>query len=287
MFLSNVGGRLAIGGANELGTVEESFDLTTRVFEGVMISSFPPIGPADYGRDEPGFFALPSGSSAFPSGATAFPGGAAITIGLPKFQFGGSVDAEFFWNGTGAVNFVPLTTAQPNAEITIDPSPIGNTGSNGSGDIHPAFELNISGPGVPADGVYLIAPTVHVAGLEQSQRFYMLFLADALLTDEEAAEELEEAFEQGQTVVHGKDFAFFEEAVDYVQRQIVPEPGSQMMAGLAALAIGVCASVVGDYSDEALLQFNFYSFLVRASHFSRSNHERSMWMCSCNPWLAD
>ena len=110
---------------------------------------------------------------------------------------------------------MPLTTAQPRVELTIDPSPIGNVGSSGGGDLHPAFKLDISGPGVPADGVYLIAPTVLVAGLEESQRFYMLFLADALLTDDEAAEELEEAFEQGQTVVHGKDFAFFEEAVEF------------------------------------------------------------------------
>ena len=35
---------------NELETLDENFDLTTPVFEGVMVSSFPPFNPADYGR---------------------------------------------------------------------------------------------------------------------------------------------------------------------------------------------------------------------------------------------
>jgi hypothetical protein len=238
VFVVNVGGKVTIGGANELGTIDENFDLTTKVFEGVMITNFPPIGPADYGRDEPGVHALSASSAAFPTGTAALPGGAAVSIGLPEFQVGGATAAVFFWDGIGEVNFVPLFETQPNAQLTIDPSPIGNVGANGAADLHPAFKLDVSGPSIPNDGVYLIAPTILVAGLEESDRFYMLFLADALLDGEEAAEELEEAFELGQTVVHGKDFAFFEEAVEFVEQLAVPEPSSLGLAGLAVLWSG-------------------------------------------------
>ena len=232
VFISNVSGTVAIGGANELGTVDESFDLTTRVFEGVMISNFSPIGPADYGRDEPGFHALFAGSASFPAGASALPAGTAVSVGLPEFRVESSIASGFFWDGTGEVTFAPLSTAQPEVELTIDPSPIGNIGNSGAADLHPAFKLDKSGPGVPADGVYLIAPAVLVAGLSGSQQFYMLFLVDTLLGDEETAEELEDALEIGQTVLHGKDFAFFEEAVDFVQQLAVPEPSAHLMAAI-------------------------------------------------------
>ena len=67
----------------------------------------------------------------------------------------------------------------------------------------------------------------------------MLFLADALLVDEDAAEELEEALEAGDFIVHGKDFRFFEEAVEYVQSTVaVPEPGSLVLVGIGLLSVG-------------------------------------------------
>jgi hypothetical protein len=61
------------------------------------------------------------------------------------------------------------------------------------------------------------------------------------LADEDVAEGLEESLEQGETVYLGKDFAFFEEAVDYVQNQIVPEPASGVLS-LLALAGGIAAA---------------------------------------------
>src|SRR5262245_15033413 len=67
VFITAVNGKVAIGGANELGTAEEHYDLSTRVFEGVLIPNFPPFDPADYGRDEPGFVALASGSALLPT----------------------------------------------------------------------------------------------------------------------------------------------------------------------------------------------------------------------------
>src|SRR5688572_14102752 len=80
VFLAEVDGQVTIGGAQELGTAEEAFDLTTRMFEGVMIPAFPPFAPADFGRDEPGFHALPTDSVSLPAGASALPSSAAVSI---------------------------------------------------------------------------------------------------------------------------------------------------------------------------------------------------------------
>jgi hypothetical protein len=237
VFLAAMGSQVAVGGANELGTIDEHFDLTTRVFEGVMVSGFPPFDPADYGRDEPGFDALASGSTAFPAGATALPADSAVTINTLPFAIGTLVDSLFFWDGSGSVDFQPISTAQPGVAMTLDPNPIGTTSANGELHEHPVFAIDDGGASLPADGVYLIAPAASLPGLTDSQRFYMVWLVDGLLSDEEPAEGLEEALEQGETVYLGKDFAFFEEAVEYVQTQIVPEPASGALGLFAFTAI--------------------------------------------------
>jgi hypothetical protein len=61
------------------------------------------------------------------------------------------------------------------------------------------------------------------------------------LVDEDTAEGLEESLELGETVYLGKDFAFFEAAVDYVQGQLVPEPAG-ITYGLLAVASVVAAA---------------------------------------------
>ena len=239
VFVTNVAGTATIGGANDLGTVDEHFDLTTHVFEGVMIPDFPPFDPADYGRDEPGFHAEPASSLAFPVGASALPGSAAVTVNLPSFTVAGNTDTLFYWDGSGAADFQPISPAQPGVSLVFDPNPIGSTGAGGGLETHPVFELDNGGAGVPADGVYLIGPTVSVAGLTDSQPFYMVWLVDALLVDEDAAEELEEALEMGQFVVHGKDFEFFEIAVDYVHENLanVPEPSTALLSAMAMVGL--------------------------------------------------
>jgi hypothetical protein len=62
----------------------------------------------------------------------------------------------------------------------------------------------------------------------------MLWLVDALLDDEDAAEGLEEVFEAGGTTYLGKDFGFFPAAIAYVESSVVPEPASAAW-GIACL----------------------------------------------------
>jgi hypothetical protein len=235
VFLANVGGQVAIGSANDTSPAEP--DLVTRVFERVMIPQFPPFSPSEYGLNEPGFFALPAGDAELPPGASALPGGAAVTVNLLPFTVGAGTDSLFFWNGAGGVNFLPIATAQPGVSLALDPNPIGSSGATGGTDLHPAYRLDLAGVGIPSDGVYLISPTVHVAGLDDSPRFFSLFLVDALVTSEEDAEALAEGLEMGQPIFAGKDFSFFEAAGDYVRENLVPEPTGFALAVTAVLTI--------------------------------------------------
>lgn len=249
VLLANVGGQVAVGAAADIDGPDELFDLDTRVFESVMIHGFAPPTPADYETTEPGFFALHAVDDAGALaglGASALPGGASVSGNLPSFTVNGGSDTLFYWDGAGAVDFQPISTAQPGVAFAFSPPAFGTTGANGDLDDHPVFQVNLAGGGVPADGVYLISPTVDVTGLATSGNFFIVSLIDALLETEDEAELVEaalEAFEEGapDAIVDFsggviKDFAFYEEAVEWVEGNlVVPEP--------SALALGCCGVV--------------------------------------------
>jgi len=237
-FLANVGGRVAVGGASELETANPSFDLDTKVFEAVLVTGFP-IPLVDYGRGEPGVFALPAGSPDLPTGAAALAGNAAVSFNSTAFTLNGQADSLFHWNGSGAVDFHGVSATQPDVTFSIDPTPFNDpTSGDGALHVHPAYQLNRSGTGMPADGVYVAALTASVAGMDDSEPVYLVMLVDQLLVDDDAAEGLEETFEAGGTFYEavGKDFGFYEEAVGYVETNVaVPEPGAGVL-GISAVA---------------------------------------------------
>ena len=147
IFVTNVGGQVTVGGANDLESASPFYELDTKVFEGVLVTGFPlPI--FDFGRGEPGFFALPSGSPDLPAGASALVGNAAVSVNLPAFAVNGQSDTLFYWNGSGAVDFQPISVSQPSVTLTIDPSPFTDpTGADGFLHFHPAYELDNGGAG--------------------------------------------------------------------------------------------------------------------------------------------
>ena len=240
VLLVDVGGQVTIGSAADIDTVDESFDLDTIVFESIFAPGSILPTPADYETTEPGFFGLHGVKDAADLatlGASALPGNASVSINLANFKVDGVSSDLFYWDGTGAVDFNP---APAGTSFNFDPS-IGfaTTNPNGDMDDHPIFELDATS-GVPADGVYVISPVVDVAGLATSDRFFLVFLADALITDEddlEAVEEALELLEEGVTtdaIALGKDFAFYEEAVEFVEGTLaVPEPTTAMLSLLA------------------------------------------------------
>src|SRR5690606_21545086 len=105
IFVTNLGTKTGIGGAD---VDEGEFNLTTRVFEGVLVAN----GAApDYSRDEPGFFALTSAAppSLFPSGASALPSNALASFSFNNFTVNGNNANLFHWDGVGAVDFQPVS----------------------------------------------------------------------------------------------------------------------------------------------------------------------------------
>lgn len=243
VFLADVAGQVAIGGANELETVDENFDLTTKVFAGVMVPGFPPFDPHDYGRNEPGFVALASGDVLTPPGAAALPASADASLAFAAFTVSGQTDTLFYWNGSGVVDFEPVSVAQPGVLMTLDPNPFGTTGAGGSLHEHAAFELDNGAAGVPADGIYLVSPTASVAGLADSKPFFMVWLVDQLIADDDTAEELEEVLETDNPVLFDKNFAFVHEAFDYVHDNlVVPEPCTGVSAVIGLVGIGAITS---------------------------------------------
>lgn len=252
-LLVNVGGQVVVGTAEDIDGPDEAFALDAGLFESILRAGFAPPTPADYEGNEPGFFGLHAVSGAVDLaalGATALPGNAAVSGSLTTFEVKGALDSLFFWSGVGAVDFQPISIAQPGVAFAFQPAAFGATGPNGDVDDHPIYQINHPA-GTPSNGLYLIAPQIGVAGLTASKPFYMAFLVDELIQSEDELELVEaalEGLEEGTTldalVDFGggvtKDFAFYEKGVEWIETNlVVPEPGSAALAaiGVASLAM--------------------------------------------------
>ncbi|QDV79851.1 PEP-CTERM sorting domain-containing protein [Botrimarina mediterranea] len=231
------GGQVVVGAAEDLSGEEGGpfYHLDEKVFEGVFLNPTMPTPPFgyDFERTEPGFFSAPG----LPEGDD-LPANADIALSLSSFSIGAANDLAYYWDGTGEVDFQPLSITQPGVNFAFGPASFASTDANSAVDDHPLFGLT-SGA---ADGVYLVSPVVSVAGLADSDPFYMVWLANSVLVDDVTAEELEgalEAYEEGgpEPIVGGVNFAFFEEAVEYVGA--IPEPSTALLAMLAASLVGV------------------------------------------------
>lgn len=247
VLLVDVGGQTTVGGAIDIGGAGEQLELDSKVFEGLLLAGGLTPTPADFEGDEPGFYSpdgVASAGDLATLGAAALPGGAGVSIALTNFSLGGGSGELLYWDGTGAVDFQPAP-----AGVTFSFSPATNfetTGPNGNIDGHPIFQLDNGAAGKPADGVYAIAPAATVDGLLASDRFFLVYLVDALIVNEDDAEAVEAALEEVEegnsttAIFMGKDFAFYEEAVEAVEAAIVPEPGA-IALGIAGCALALAA----------------------------------------------
>jgi hypothetical protein len=211
-----------------------------------MQPGFPPFDPHDFGNDDPGFFALGSDRVAdFPPGTSPLPAGASVTVHFPNFTVAGNTDKLFYWNGSGAVNFQPISTTQPGVSLAIGANPLGLTSSASGNDTsfgalhqHPGFTLDNGGPGAPANGVYLNAANISVTGLSDSKTYYYVWIIDSLINDGDKVEELRDALltHANPPIAEGKDFTFVNNAIGYVQSNLVsvPEPTSATLVSVLA-----------------------------------------------------
>lgn len=256
VLLADFGGKVAVGTAGDIGGGGESFTLGAGAFETILVPGFFPVDTKDYEASDPGFFALDGvadASTLTNLGAAALPGNTAVSISASSFVVD-SVSAElFYWDGSGAVDFSPAPLDTTFSFVTS--TGFATTGTNGGMDDHPIYRLDRTGVELPSDGVYLISPTIDVAGLTSSENFYILLLSESLIgssnlaaEDAEAIEEALEDLEEGlatEAIVdfgggNSKDFAFFEEAVEYVEESlVVPEPTT---GGIALLTLGIVVS---------------------------------------------
>jgi hypothetical protein len=201
-----------------VGVVDEAgmtFTPGVRVFEAILTPDALPFSPFDFSATDPGFL----------SAAGDLPPNRQLNL-LP-------ITLEK-WNGVG---LDPVFTAV----FDYDLSSGFTTAPDGSLHAHPLFGItdNDLDPAPLADGVYV--ETILPGGIPgQAERFYLVMLKDALLeneTDVEALEALLEDYEAGgpEPEFKGKNFAFFEQAVEFVENS-VPEPN-----GLAMIACAVAA----------------------------------------------
>jgi hypothetical protein len=204
--------QLAVGIADEGGT---TFTPGERVFEGILTPDLLPFSPFDFSASDPGFR----------SAAGDLP---------PSQPIGLTVSSLKVWNGAGL---------DPATDVAFAFDLTGGVSSAAAGSVHehPLFGLaTLTATPVP-DGVYMASVRASTAGLGDSEEFFFVLLKDDLITNENDVETLEgllEDFENGgpAPIFGGKDFSFYEEAVEFVDA--VPEPSGLALGGVAML-IGV------------------------------------------------
>jgi hypothetical protein len=181
-----------------VGVVDETATVYTpdeRVFVSILTPDGLPFSPFDFSSTEPGFRAA----------AGDLPASQPISL---------TVDWLKVWNGAG---LDPVS----DASFSFDLSGGFGSAANGSLHEHALFGLTAASASPVADGVYVAS----------------IRAATGLASEDDAEElaELLEAFEEGgpAPVFAGKDFSFFEEAVEFVEA--IPEPSGLGLAAVGAI----------------------------------------------------
>ncbi len=217
------GTKTVIGGADVDALV---YDDSTRVFEAELAAAAGEFFSLEPGVNHPNI--NDPGLAGYPASAAALQPGDTLRIVERDFQVGGMTDDLFYWNGLLPVSFAPAT-----ADFRVDGGdPLGGTsGAGGAFDEHPF--LVIDDDTLP--GIYLASVYGVVDSFGPSDGVFLVLGTEALITpdflgisqeefDLLSAEELEEALD-----------AVIDPAVEFVEANLVPEPSSLVLAGLAVL----------------------------------------------------
>lgn len=216
-----------------------------RVFSGEAVSS--DSGPAT-SDSEPGFRApsqtfLDSASMTPNAVFSALPSNTALLVRLAPMTISGTDRNLFYWDGTGAVNFGPLSSGYVlslagdfgSTSITgVSSSPTSDfvlktTSPDGSLDPgHPHFTTTIGNAGAtPAQGFYLFSMQFSISGLSSSAPAYFVYGAYDFGSPPDFV-----AFD----LAHGA-------AETWVENNLVavPEPSSIALAGLGVAGLAGAA----------------------------------------------
>lgn len=172
--------------------------------------------------EDPGFNAVTS-----PVGGLPLPGSIPVSFTWKAFTIGSYTSNLYFWDGVGAVNFVPVSTGETleaskagGFSATIDGSATDVTGfvianTSPSGTLHKHLDFELFGDGGdPAEGIYLAAMAINVSGYASSEPLFLVFN-------------------------NGLSESIHEDAIDYVRLNVVPEPS--LVLGMGALPLAALA----------------------------------------------
>lgn len=215
-------GKLVTGGFDfDAGEVES---LNTRVYEAEFDGPFSGV----WTTDEPGFNAVSDTAGGLPAGYTTLPGSTAVNFDANAFTIGASTANLWHWDGSGAVSFAPVA-GPTQLEISKSPTAVFSSTLDGSDSNVAGFEIETTG----ADGFLHKHIDFSIANTDLSEVDDGFYLWSLTLS----AGELET---DPVYFVHGlgehTEIAH-EAAVDFVQTNVVPEPGSLALLGMGGLAL--------------------------------------------------
>lgn len=216
VFVGISGGQTAYGG---IEVDDGDIVLNERVFEAELGDLDTGVGLIFTG-DEPGFNhpgPADSGFGNLPSGVTALSPGDEVFVNKLPLTIQGATADLFFWDGTGAPSFSPAVGTLFDIVAGTGGS-IGTAGAGGDFDDHPEFELSTPSGDLPPLGIYVGSFDVRVNSLEPSDPLFLVMGTDGLAPTDE---ELEELIEMG---------------VEFVEANVVPEPASATLIGIAVAA---------------------------------------------------
>ena len=195
-------GRPTAGSQTLIGgaDLDGDVELDARIFEGDLEPLA--LGNSTYTGTEPG---LMNPTSAWPLLANE-----SITLNNVAATLGDVTSDLFYWDGTGEVVF-----SDSAMDLLITQSPA-TADSAGNFHDHPIYDIDDpTSTALPAGGIYLAPLTAQLDGLDASDTVFVLFVT---------GEEYEESVELAEAYVHG---------------QLVPEPSSLLLAGLAICGLAI------------------------------------------------
>lgn len=202
-----------------------------------------------YFSDEPGFN-HPADDLDLPAGVASLIEGDELFVRALPLTVGGIAGNLFYWDGAGAeATFTKGTTVSFDIVTDFANQSIGSAGDGGGFDDHPFFELS-AGESLPAPGIYLASFEVQVIGEQPGEEFsasdplFLVMGTKELITPDDlglSQPEFDalEPMERDELIDEALE-PIIEIAVDFVETNVVPEPSSFIIAGLAVVTTLGC-----------------------------------------------